>query len=96
MRWQIERKVKAVARALTLAATHLAPLLGRPYLGCDQGKVTPCYPDERWFSQHGWPADLGAHRVAFFGHALNGAKLPRHIGVRPKHKKGGVISLDLG
>ena len=47
MRWQIERKVKAVARALTLAATHLAPLLGRPYLGCDQGKVTPCYPDER-------------------------------------------------
>ena len=57
----------------------------------DQGRVTPCYPDERcflaWFGKSLW-----SFKNAFFGHVLNQPKLPKHVGVgSPAEKRGGSL-----
>ena len=56
----------------------------------DQGRVTPCYPDERAFSP--WIASsLWNVKIAFLGQILDQPKLPMHVGVgSPAEKTGGA------
>ena len=57
----------------------------------DQGRVTPCYPDERcflaWFGKSLW-----TFKNAFFGHVLTQPSCPKHAGVGPRQKKRVVLS----
>eukprot|EP00964_Phaeocystis_antarctica_P057816 scaffold34241_cov57-Phaeocystis_antarctica.AAC.2 len=46
----------------------------------DQGRVSPCSADERWFSPS-FGSSLWNFKIAYFGVVLNQAKLPMHVGV---------------